>query len=284
MKVGFIGLGNMGKTMAKRLLAERVELSVWNRTQEKAADLGVEVVENPAALISKSEVVVLNLFDSDAVKFVMTGPKGLLEGDCHGKIVIDTTTNHFDSVTHFHDFLKGQGGWYLEAPVLGSILPAAQGALTILVSGEKGAYDKALPLIEKMGKHIFFLERQGLATKMKLINNLVLGSFMATIAEAVAFAEAAGVSRDAVLDIFSVGAANSAVFNAKREKLLKEDFSAHFSSALIYKDLHYLQDLARSLRRPLLTGSVVKEAFAMTLHKGIEDLDFSGIYRVFKDL
>jgi len=282
MKAGFIGLGHLGKAMAKRLISEGVELVVWNRTREKASDLGTPMADSPAALLSQVEILFMNLFDSAAVEAVLAGKDGLLKSDCTGKIVIDTTTNHFELATYFHELLKKHGGFYLESPVLGSVVPASQGALTVLVSGDKNAFDRALPWIEKIGKNIFFLEKPALATKMKLINNLALGSFMATIAEALAFGESAGIDKSRVLDILGAGAGNSMVLNAKKEKLLNEDFSTHFSSALIYKDLHYLQDLARALKRPLFTGSTAKELFGMTFSKGMDTLDFSGIYKIMK--
>src|SRR5512139_3523379 len=193
MKAGFIGLGHLGKAMAKRLISEGIELMVWNRTREKASDLGALLADSPAALLSQVEILFMNLFDSAAVEAVLAGRDGILKGDCTGKIIIDTTTNHFELVAYFHELLKKHGGFYLESPVLGSVVPASQGALTVLVSGDKNAFDKALPWIEKIGQNIFFLGKPAMATKMKLINNLALGSFMATIAEALAFGESAGI-------------------------------------------------------------------------------------------
>ncbi|HXX53100.1 MAG TPA: NAD(P)-dependent oxidoreductase [Thermodesulfovibrionales bacterium] len=282
MKTGFIGLGHLGKAIAKRLISEGVELVVWNRTREKAADLEAHVADSPAALLSQVEMLFMNLFDSAAVETVLAGKEGILKGDCTGKIIIDTTTNHFELAAYFHELLKKHAGFYLESPLLGSVIPASQGALTVLVSGDKTAFDKALPLLDKIGKNIFFLEKPALATKMKLINNLALGSFMATIAEALVFGESAGLDKSRVLDILGAGAGNSVVLNAKRERLLHEDFSNHFSSSLMYKDLHYLQDLARTLKRPLFTGSTAKEIFGMTFSKGLDALDFSAIYKILK--
>ncbi len=282
MKTGFIGLGHLGKTMAKRLISTNAELTVWNRTREKAADLGVPVADSPANLISSVDVLFLNLFDSDAVAEVISGREGLMEGDCKGKVVVDTTTNHFGRVEDFYAMLKEKGASYLESPVIGSVVPASKGQLTVLVSGEESAYDRALPFLERIGRPIFYLIRPTLATKMKLINNLMLGAFMASIAEALVFAEECGIGKSAALDIFSAGAGNSAVLNAKKEKLMKEDFSSHFSSALMYKDLHCLQDLASGLRRPLLTGSVTKEIFGMALAREMGDLDLSAVYGLFK--
>ena len=283
MKTGFIGLGHLGKAMAKRLISEGLELIVWNRTMEKASELETEIAESPSGVAAKADIVFMNLFDSAAVRAVLTDKGGLLEADCRGKIVIDTTTNHFRDVVFFHEMLRERGGSYLECPVLGSVVPALQGNLTVLVSGEATAYEKAKPLLEKIGKHIFYLEKPSLAVKMKLINNLALGAFMAAIAEAVAFGEKAGIEKKEVIDILSAGAGNSLVLNAKKEKLLTEDFSPHFSCSLIYKDLHFLQDLAWSLKMPLFTGSIAKELFGMTLARGMEGLDFSAIYKLMKE-
>lgn len=284
MKVGFIGLGNLGYAIAKRLITQDVHLTVWNRTLSKAFDFFEDVVNSPAEVATKTDVIFLNLFDSNAVDTVLKGENGVTKTSLQGKIIIDTSTNHHEKVLSFHETIKKHGGAYLECPVLGSVIPASQGTLTLLVSGEMAAYESVLPLLKKIGKTIFYLEQPSLATKMKLINNLVLGIFMAGIGEAVAFAEKAGISKETAIDILASGAGNSAVLNAKRDKILKEDFSSHFSTALIYKDLHYLQDLANNIKKPLLVGSLVKEIFATAFGKNISDLDFSAIYKVFKDM
>jgi 3-hydroxyisobutyrate dehydrogenase len=284
MNVGFIGLGHLGKTIAGHLINEGIDLTVWNRTREKAEGMGVPVAASPRELAERSDIVILNLFDSTAVEEVLAGTKGILSGNCAGKIIIDTTTNHFDQVTGFHDLCRAHEVSYLECPVLGSVVPASQGTLTVLISGDRAVYGNVRPLLEKLGKTHFFLGEPALATKMKLVNNLVLGSYMATCAEAVSLGEAAGISRSDCIDILLAGAGNSMVLNAKKDKLKNEEFSTHFSSALIYKDLHYLQDLCRTMKKPLVTGSMVKEVFALTRSKGIDHLDFSAVYRIFQDL
>jgi 3-hydroxyisobutyrate dehydrogenase len=282
MKAGFIGLGTLGKAMAQRLIAQGVELVVWNRTIAKASDLNARVATSSRDLIAQVPVVFVNVRDSDAVDAVLSGPDGLLSGDCRDKVIIDTTTNHFAAVERFHARVAEQGGAYLEAPVAGSVVPASKGALTVFVSGERATFDQARPYLEQIGSTIVYLETVGLATKVKLINNLVLGSFMAILAEAVAFGEAVGLDRARVLDLLASGAGNSGVLNAKRQKLLDEDFSPHFSAALVYKDLHYMQDLARALGRPDFMGSLAKELYGLAYLDGLEDQDFSVIYAVLK--
>ena len=110
MKIGFIGLGHLGKAMAGRLISEGLEVTVWNRTPAKAVDLGVPVAESPARLIQKVDTLIINLFDSRAVKSVFFKKDGLIQGGLTNKTLIDTSTNHGEEVLFFHEILKSQGG------------------------------------------------------------------------------------------------------------------------------------------------------------------------------
>ena len=279
MSVGFIGLGNLGSAMARRLATEGTDLLVWNRTRSKAEAIGLPIAENPAEIARRCETIILNLFDSAAVREVLGSASGLLAGDLHGKTVIDTTTNHFRDVLEFHEMVRSAGGNYLESPVLGSVVPASQGALTILTSGERTAYDKAKSLYEKMGRQLFFLEKPGLASKMKLINNLVLGTFMGVLAEATVLGERAGLAREQVLDILAAGAGNSAVLNAKRQKLLSEDFSPHFSVAAIYKDLRYVGDLLAEMSIESKMRPASEAVFRAASEAGLGAMDLSAVLK-----
>ena len=281
MQLGFIGLGHLGSAIAARLVDRGHTLTVWNRTPSRAEGLKAAAVSSPRSAADKSDIIFLCLFDSNAVHSVLKGEQGLLSG-ISGKIIIDLTTNHFRDASVFHELCRNAGGIYIEAPVVGSVVPASQGALTVLISGDTAGFEKVKPVLEDIGKHLFYLGEPGLATKMKLINNLALGSFMATIAEALSIGEEAGIEKGKILDILSAGAGNSLVLNAKKNNLLEEDFSTHFSSALIYKDLHCLQDLAYEQKKTLFTGAVIKELYARTFEEGIAREDFSAIYKLFK--
>ncbi len=281
MRAGFAGLGNLGKAVAGRLIDAEVNLTVWNRTPGKAAGLRAQQADTPAELTGL-DVIFLCLFDSEAVEEVLTGEGGLLEGDLSGKVIVDLSTNHFLEAEGFHDLVAGLGGSYLEAPVVGSIVPASKGLLTILVSGDRDIFQNILPLLEILGKNIFYLGEPGLASRMKLVNNLVLGSFMAALAEALSLGIAAGLDKERVLEVLEAGAGNSMVLTAKKGKLLDEDFSPHFAVSAIFKDLHYTQDLARYLGRPLFTGSIAKELFGMGVARGFENEDFCSVFKVLK--
>ncbi len=283
MQLGFIGLGRLGRAIVGRLVDCGHALTVWNRTPSRAEGMGFNIVPSPSSVADRAEeVVFLCLSDSAAVHDVLTREDGLLSGEVSGKIVIDLTTNHFRDVRTFYSLCDRVGCTYLESPVLGSVIPASKGLLTVLVSGDEAGFERVAPLLEEIGKHLFYLGEAGLATKMKLINNLALGSFMATLAEALAMGERVGVGKEKVLDILSVGGGDSLVLRAKKGKLLQGDFSPHFSSALIYKDLHYIQDLAYEQKTPLFTGSLVKELYARTFREGIDQEDFSAVYKLFR--
>ena len=286
MQAGFIGLGNLGRAMAARLVAEGVDLTVWNRTPQKAAAFateagGVELAASPAAVIGSVPAVVLSLADSDAVELVLRGREGLLAGDCGGKLVIDTTTNHPAPVHLFHELCRQKGARYVEAPVAGSVAPARQGKLVVMASGDPADIDAARPWLEKLAATVHVLGAAGLATRMKLVNNLCLGVFMAAIGEALATAEAAGIDRELALRVLGDGGGKSLVLEAKRAKLLARDWSPHFAVGMIYKDLHCLQDLARELQRPQHLAGVVKEQYARLIMQGRRDEDFAAISDLF---
>lgn len=282
MHLGFIGLGHLGRAIAGRLLAHGHTLSVYNRTASKAEGLGATLCKSPRDVMASCDVVLLCLFDSKAVSDILDGKDGLLSNNPAGKTVIDLSTNHFDDVVGFHERCGAAGAHYLECPVLGSVVPAANGALTLLASGEQSVYEKVGGILESIAAHRFFLGEPARATKMKLVNNLALGSIMATLAETVGIGEAAGIDRETLLDILAVGGGKSLVLDAKRQKLLHGDYSPHFSNALIYKDLHCLQDLAYGLKQPLYAASMVKELYARTFAEGFGDEDFSSVAKLFK--
>ncbi|PWB76332.1 NAD(P)-dependent oxidoreductase [candidate division GN15 bacterium] len=285
MTVGFIGLGNLGRAMAARLAAQGAELVVWNRTAQKADAFvsehrqsgKVSRVGSPREVADRTQFVFLNLFDSPAVQQVLNGPEGLLSGSCRGKTIVDTTTNHFRTVLSFHESVAAAGGVYLEAPVLGSVVPASQGALTMLVSGQRDAFDRMKPYLDVLAKTIFYLEQPAMATKMKLINNLVLGSFMGAIAESVTLAEESGFSREKTLEILASGAGNSMVLNAKRQKLVDNDFSPHFSVAAIHKDLRYLSEMIHTFSARGVIGEAAEKLFEKAEQQGLGEKDLSAI-------
>ena len=282
MAIGFIGLGNLGTAITTRLSQLGETLVVYNRNIEKIKDLGYEIVSTPKEIFQKCDVIFLCLFDSEAVKQILLGDNGLLCEELKGKTIIDLTTNHYEDVLEFHKLVNDFGGNYLENPVFGSVAPALKGELTVVSSGKTEVFEAMKPILEKIAKEIFHLPVPSSATKMKLINNLCLGSFMATLAECTALAESCEIPKAKALEILGVGGGQSLVLKAKTQKLIDEDFSAHFSNNAINKDLHLVQDLAYNLNQPLYTAAIPKELFSKMKMMGKGEEDFSSIYQLFK--
>lgn len=280
--IGFIGLGALGRAVAGRLVSEGCPLLVWNRTPGRAEGLGAQTASSPAEVITRAETVFLCLRDSEALWAVASGQWGLFAGECRGRTVVDLTTHHVEVATVLHGMAAKAGASWIEAPVLGSVVPASRGELALLVSGEESAFERSRGLLGRIANRLFFLGEPGLATRMKLANNLVFACLLAGLAEATALAEASGIPREQALDILAAGAGNSAVLSAKREKVLREDYAPHFSAELLYKDLHYLQDLARLMRRPLFTAAVAKELVALAFPRGLEAQDASVLFRILR--
>ena len=282
MRIGFIGLGNLGQAICTRLASQNIELTIYNRNKEKIKDLPYEKVNTPKELLINCDVIFLCLFDSPAVKQILTAENGLLCEELKGKTIIDLTTNHYEDVLEFHKLVNDFGGNYLENPVFGSVAPALKGELTVVSSGKTEVFEAVKPILEKIAKEIFHLPTPSSATKMKLINNLCLGSFMATLAECTALAESCEIPKAKALEILGVGGGQSLVLKAKTQKLIDEDFSAHFSNNAINKDLHLLQDLAYNLKLPLYSAAIPKELFSKMKMMGKGEEDFSSIYQLFK--
>ncbi len=283
MAIGFIGLGNLGRAITTRLASLGEELVIFNRDKKKIEDLPYTKANTPKELISKCEVIFLCLFDSDAVSNILKGENGLLCEELKGKTIIDLTTNHYERVLEFHSLVESCGANYLENPVFGSVAPALKGELTVVSSGKVEVFENVKPILEKIASNIFHLPTPSSATKMKLINNLCLGSFMATLAECTALAENCQIDKSKALEILGVGGGQSLVLKAKTQKLIDEDFSPHFSNNAINKDLHLLQDLAYNLKMPLYSAAMPKELFSKMKNLGKGEEDFSSIYQLFKN-
>lgn len=276
MTVAFLGLGNLGRAIACRLIDRGVALTVWNRTHGKAEGLDVDVAESATeAAFAADNAVILCLTDSDAVAAVFARP-GFLDA-CKGKVILDVTTNHPDRVLDFHRQATEAGAAYVECPVAGSVIPALTGSLVVLCSGEESAVSRVRPLLDHLGTTIHYLPEPGHATRMKLVNNLALGTIMTTLAEAVELGEAAGLPRDTVVDILGAAGGESLVMRAKAAKLKGRDWSPHFSVAMVRKDLRYLLELAASLGREARTGEASAELYDRAIAAGLGDDDFSAV-------
>jgi len=254
IRVGFVGLGIMGKPMAQNLLKAGFPVTVYNRTRRRADELkklSARVADSPRAAAAESEIVITIVSDSPDVRDVILGANGVIEGIRAGSILIDMSTISPQVTREIAAALKARGVEMLDAPVSGGEKGAIEGTLSIMVGGDAAALERARPVLQAMGKTITHIGSNGMGQVCKLANQIAVGLHNLSISEALIFAMKAGADAERVLQALQGGAANSWAFQVLAPKILKRDFSPGFMVKLQQKDLRLVLDAARELHLPL---------------------------------
>jgi 3-hydroxyisobutyrate dehydrogenase-like beta-hydroxyacid dehydrogenase len=278
-RIGVIGLGLMGTALAERLLAEGYRVAVWNRTPAKAEPLvaqGAEWSDNP--LVS-SRRVIISLYTSDIVGQVI---EALAPGLQKGQILIDTTTGEPAQTAALGRHLNSLGAHYLNSPISGSSEQARRGEATLIVGGEKEAYDACADLWRSLSKGVYYVGSCDSAAKMKLVVNLVLGLNRAALAEGLAFAESIGVEPAAALAVLTGSMAYSRVMEVKGRKMIERDFLVQARLSQHLKDVRMMLKAAQDCGLDL----PLSERHCVLLEKaevcGLGDLDNSAIIEILR--
>ena len=279
--VAFIGLGAMGSRMAANLQQAGFKLRLYNRDRAKTkalADEGAEVAESPAAALKGAQFAVSIVSDDEATREVMLGAQGALAGAAKGCIIIDSSTNTPAIAREVARAAAERGCVYLDAPVSGSLKQAQGRELVFMVGGPQQAFDKAQPLFAAMGRMAKRAGDSGAGATVKLINNMLSGTMTAAVAEAVQIAEAAGIGRDAALEILGEGAAASRLLKSKMPMMFQRDFKPQFQLALMEKDLRYFLGMAQQLDRPTPIAALVRSQFQSARRASLGGLDACAVY------
>jgi len=280
-KVAFVGLGAMGSRMAMNLLAGGHELRVFNRDKAKTkafADKGAKVCATPAEASKGAEFVCSIVSDDMATRQVMLGDKGVVEGAAPGTIILDSSTNTPSMAREAAFAAREKGIFYLDAPVSGSLAQAQGKELVFIVGGDKAAFDKAQPVLNSMGRMVRRVGDSGAGATLKLLNNMLTASFIATLSEAAQAAEAANLDRDVVLEVLGEGAAGCRSLKTKLPKIFKRDFSPQFHLELMEKDLRYFLALAQELDRPAPIASLVRSQYQAAKRAQLGKLDSCAVF------
>jgi len=276
-RVGFIGIGLMGKEMSRRILEAGYPLTVWNRTKERADFLlkaGAQWADSPRAVAQASDVVITMVTDSAASEEVICGRYGILQGIHPGLILIDMGSIAPEMSRLLAERAKNKGVPMLDAPVTGNPKVAAEGKLGIMVGGPRKTFDACLSLFEKMGVKIIHVgEENGKGTTLKLINNLIMGIALEAVAEALVLAAKAGIDPQKVIEITSVGGARTGAMETRGPRMIRRDFSPHFSANNMYKDLSSALKLAEEAGVSLPAASISREMLRAVKTQGKGDMD-----------
>ena len=279
---GFLGLGIMGNAMAKNLLKAGFKVTVWNRSQDKCAELsalGAAVAATPAEVTSSCSITIAMLADPAAAHAVCFDPGGALEGIGAGRGYVDMSTVDAATACRIGAAITNKGGRFLEAPVSGSKKPAQDGTLIILAAGDRGLFDQALPLFEKMGKKSLFLGEPGRGAQMKLIVNMMMGGMMTIFCEGLALADKAGLSGSDLLEVIDAGAMANPMFKMKGAQIAQGVFDPAFPLKHMQKDLRLAVALGDTLGQPLFSAAAANESFKRAKSLGLSDQDFCAVFR-----
>ena len=285
--VGFIGLGIMGKPMAKNLLKAGHGLVVHNRSQgavQELAALGAKAAASPREVARQTKTIITMLPNSPDVELVALGANGLIEAAQPDSLLVDMSTISPIVSQKVAAALKPKGIAMLDAPVSGGEKGAIDAALSIMVGGEQVDFGRALPLFQAMGKTITHIGPIGSGGFVKLANQIIVAINLTAIGEALTLGTRAGIDLERMIAALSGGLAGSRCLEQKKPNYLSHTYNPGFKIDLHFKDLGLIMEAARALNVPLPTTAVVQELFTALRVKGRGGLDHSGVITLLEDL
>ena len=287
LRLGFIGLGLMGKPMAAHLLRAGFPLTVHNRSQAAVAELvaaGAAVAASPAGVAAATDLIFTCLPDSPDVERIVLGPQGILAGARPGLIVVDHSTILPATARKLAEALAARGLQFLDAPVSGGQLGSQNGTLTIMVGGDAAALETARPALQAYSSTITHIGGPGAGQVAKCCNQIMVASQMAAMAELLVFARKAGVDPRKVVAAIRGGAAQCWTLDNKPERLFAGNRHPGFKASMQAKDLGIIMDTAAELGMPLPATTVTTQLYDEMLELGMGDLDNSALVGVLEKM
>jgi 2-hydroxy-3-oxopropionate reductase len=287
MRIGFIGLGLMGTPLAINILKGGFEVTVWNRTVAKAEPLvaaGAVRAESIGELVQRSDVVITMLTDAAASEYVICGKEGVLDQARPGLIVIDMGSITPEMSRSIAERAKERGVAMLDAPVTGNPKVAEAGKLGVMIGGDKEVVERVRPLLEKVSAVIVHAGPSGAGSTLKLVNNLIMGVAIEAVAEALVFARKAGIDPDCVRQITSVGGARTGAMDTRGSRMIAHEFSPHFSTDNMHKDLSTALKLADTVGAVAPAAAASLEVLRAARAQGKGSLDSAVVYTIIEQL
>ncbi len=278
--VGFIGLGIMGKPMARNLLRAGYPLVVLNRSRGPVDELvaeGAEAGSTPRDVASRSGVVITMLPDSPDVESVVLGTDGVAQGIASGSLFIDMSTIAPATARKVAAALEKQGVTVLDAPVSGGEQGAINAALSIMAGGSDAAFERARPVFETLGKNIVHVGPNGAGQVTKACNQIVVGVTIEAVAEALALAEASGVDPAKVRAALLGGFAQSKILEVHGQRMIDRAFKPGFKAKLHRKDMNIASEAGDDRKLDLVAAKLVRERFDELIARGDGELDHSAL-------
>ncbi|OUC13680.1 MAG: 2-hydroxy-3-oxopropionate reductase [Alkalinema sp. CACIAM 70d] len=286
-RIGFIGLGIMGKPMTRNLLKAGYPVIVYNRSPEPIAELvteGAIAATSPQNLAEQVDVVITCVPDSPDVEAIVLGDRGVVHGVRSGMLYIDMSTIAAATSRKLYTALQAKGVSALDAPVSGGDIGAQQGTLSIMVGGEQAAFDRALPILQVLGKNIVRIGDAGAGQVTKACNQIVVALTVQAVAEAFTLAQKSGVDPAKVREALLGGFAQSRVMEVHGQKMLDRNFNPGFKLDLFRKDMNLVLQTARDLSLPLPGSHAIAPLMDALLAQGKGNLDFIAVLELYEAL
>ena len=286
-KIAWIGTGNMGSRMSKRLMDAGHKLIVCDKVETAAESLvkaGATFAKNPAIASKDTGFVFTMIPNSDILLKVVAGTNGILSTAKKGTIIIDMSTVSPEASIEANRAVESAGCKFLRAPVTGSTVLAEQGKLGILCSGDESVYNSALPLFKILGNKQYFLGVNDESRYMKLAINMMIGNICQMLAESLVFGQRAGLNWEQMLEIFAESAAGSPLINYKVDPLKKRNFEAAATVKIMEKDFDLALAYASKKGIPLPITSLSRQCFAAARATGRGDLDISAVLLIAEEM
>jgi 2-hydroxy-3-oxopropionate reductase len=287
LTVGYIGLGLMGKSMARNILKAGFPVVVYNRSRaamEELAAEGARPAHSPADVARQVDVVFTNVPDSPDVEQVVLGPNGILEGAHPGLIFVDNSTIKPATARMLAERLAESGVQALDAPVSGGDIGARNGTLTIMVGGPAEALETVLPVLQAMGKSITLIGASGAGQIAKAANQIMVAAQMVAMGELMVFAQKAGADPRKVIEAIKGGAAQCWTLDVKPPRIFAGNRTPGFKASLQAKDMSIVLDTARQYGVPLASAAVHAQLFNAMLQAGLGDMDNSAVLNIIEML
>lgn len=279
-KIGFIGLGVMGNPMSRNLMKGGCPLTVFDINSAVVEDVvraGAFAAGNCKEVAEKSDVVITMLPDSPEVEQVVFGTNGIMEGLRSGMLYIDMSTIAPTTSMKIYHALKEKGVEALDAPVSGGQVGAEAGTLSIMVGGSEAAFNRALPILQKMGTNIVRIGEAGAGQVTKACNQIIVGMTIQAVAEALILAKKAGIDIKKVREALLGGFAQSRILDLHGQRIIDRNFQPGFKIKLHRKDMNIALQIGRELSVPLHGSTIVAEQMDAIIAQGNGELDHSAL-------
>jgi 2-hydroxy-3-oxopropionate reductase len=285
-RVGFVGLGIMGRPMARNLLDAGFELVVHSRSPAPVDELvaaGAERGADPHDVAARTDVVITMLPDTPDVELVVRGPRGVAGGARHGSLVVDMSTIDPSAARDLAASLDARGVAMLDAPVSGGERGAIEGTLSIMVGGSASAFERAGPILRTLGSNVVHVGDAGAGQVAKACNQLVVAATIEAVAEALVFARKAGVDPAAVREALLGGFAGSKILEVHGQRMLAGDFQPGFRSILHRKDARIVARTAQDVGAPVPSFDVAAQALERLVEAGRGEQDHAALVTLLED-